>query len=203
MPNVDDKGAGEKLLPEISMVEPAWRSAPLIEDHALIGDCTTAALVNRSGSINWLCWPRFDSSACFAALLGNSDNGHWRVAPKREASAHRRYLEGTLILLTRFENAEGAVELIDFMPLESAASEVIRIVRGISGQVTMCSELALRFDYGSALPWVEALMDGSVRAICGPEMAVLYPSVRTRPRITRRSLKPGTGAIHPAIRRGA
>ena len=159
------------------MLEPARRANPLIEDHAFIGDCTTAALVNSSGSINWLCWPRFDSNACFAALLGTEDNGHWRVAPTSTVSVSRRYLEGTLILLTRFEHADGSVELIDFMPLESQASQVVRLVRGISGVMTMRSELAPRFEYGSALPWIEALPDGSVRAICGPEMAVLYPSV--------------------------
>ncbi len=159
------------------MVEPAWRSDPSIEDHAFIGDCTTGALVNQSGSINWLCWPRFDSSACFAALLGSEDHGHWRVAPTEKAAVSRRYLDGTLILLTRFETADGSVELLDFMPLESTASQVVRLVRGVSGNVRMRSELSLRFEYGSALPWVEALDDGSVRAICGPEMAVLYPSV--------------------------
>ncbi len=159
------------------MVEPAWRSEPSIEDHAFIGDCTTGALVNQSGSINWLCWPRFDSSACLAALLGSEDNGHWRVAPLEKASVSRRYLEGTLILLTRFELSDGSVEVLDFMPLESAASQVVRLVRGVSGSVTMRSELALRFEYGSAVPWVEMLSDGSVRAICGPEMVVLYPSV--------------------------
>jgi GH15 family glucan-1,4-alpha-glucosidase len=165
------------IVPEISMVGPAWRSEPSIEDHAFIGDCTTGALVNQSGSINWLCWPRFDSSACLAALLGSEDNGHWRVAPLEKASVSRRYLEGTLILLTRFELSDGSVEVLDFMPLESAASQVVRLVRGVSGSVTMRSELALRFEYGSAVPWVEMLSDGSVRAICGPEMVVLYPSV--------------------------
>ena len=159
------------------MPEPAQEASPAIEDHAFIGDCTAAALVNRSGSINWLCWPRFDSAACFAALLGSADNGHWRVAPRNPASVSRRYLDGTLILVTRFECADGVVELFDFMPLDSANSQVVRIVRGISGSVPMRSELALRFDYGAAIPWVEALGDGSVRAICGPEMAVLYPSV--------------------------
>src|SRR5690242_7389992 len=143
------------------MVAPAWRSDPSIEDHAFIGDCTTAALVNRSGSINWLCWPRFDSSACFAALLGSEDNGHWGVAPIEKASVSRRYLEGTLILLTRFETDDGSVELLDFMPLEGTASQVVRLVRGVSGSVRMRSELALRFEYVSALPWVEPLVDGS------------------------------------------
>src|ERR1700746_171930 len=151
-----------------------------IEDYAFIGDCTTAALVSRDGSIDWLCWPRFDSSACFAALLGSPDHGTWRLSPRGEASVSRRYRDGTLILTTRFDLAEGSVELIDFMPLEGDASQVVRLLRGIAGSVPMRCELALRFEYGSAVPWVETLDDHSVRAICGPEMAVLRSPVPHR-----------------------
>ena len=151
-----------------------------IEDCALIGDWTSGAFVSNHGSVDWLCWPRFDSAACFAALLGSSDHGRWRVAPKADASVSRFYREGTLILVTQFMLSEGLVELIDFMPLGSEVPQLIRIIRGLSGRVMMISNLALRFEYGSALPWVEALDDGSIRAICGPEMAVLYPSVPHR-----------------------
>lgn len=149
-----------------------------LEDYAFIGDCHTAALVGRDGSIDWLCWPRFDSSACFASLLGNSDHGHWRVAPVGPARISRRYHDGTLVLTTRFDTAEGSVELTDFMPLGVATSSVIRVLRGVSGAVAMASEMRLRFEYGSAVPWVEALEDGSIRAICGPEMVLLRSSVR-------------------------
>ena len=151
-----------------------------IEDCALIGDWTSGAFVSNHGSVDWLCWPRFDSATCFAALLGSADHGRWRVAPKADASVSRFYREGTLILVTQFMLSEGLVELIDFMPLGSEVPQLIRIIRGLSGRVMMISNLALRFEYGSALPWVEALDDGSIRAICGPEMAVLYPSVPHR-----------------------
>src|SRR3569832_925678 len=100
-----------------------------IEDYALIGDCETAALVSRDGSIDWLCWPRFDSDACFAALLGTPDNGRWRLAPTAEnIRATRKYRAGTLILETRFETDEGAVTLIDFMPLRNNTSDIVRLV---------------------------------------------------------------------------
>jgi GH15 family glucan-1,4-alpha-glucosidase len=151
-----------------------------VEDYAFIGDCITAALVARDGSLDWLCWPRFDSSACFAALLGNSDHGRWRLAPKAAARVSRRYRNGTLVLTTRFETAEGSVELTDFMPLNLPTSHVVRLVHGISGRVTMGSELVLRFEHGSAVPWVETLDDGSIRAICGPEMVMLRSPVRHR-----------------------
>jgi GH15 family glucan-1,4-alpha-glucosidase len=158
---------------------PLLRHVP-IEDYAFIGDCTTAALVSREGSIDWLCWPRFDSSACLAALLGSADHGRWKVAPKGAASVSRRYSDGTLVLVTRFDLAEGAVELVDFMPMGGVGSHVVRLARGISGSVTMVSELALRFEYGSAVPWVEALEDQTIRAICGPEMVTLRSRVPHR-----------------------
>jgi GH15 family glucan-1,4-alpha-glucosidase len=149
-----------------------------LEEYAFIGDCITAALVSRDGSIDWLCWPRFDSSACFAGLLGNDDHGHWRIAPKAPSRSVRGYRDGTLILTTRFDTAEGSVELIDFMPLGTPTSHVVRMLRGLSGCVTMVAELMLRFEYGSAVPWVETLDDGSVRAICGPEMVLLRSPVK-------------------------
>jgi GH15 family glucan-1,4-alpha-glucosidase len=118
-------------------------------DYALIGDCETAALVSRDGSIDWLCWPRFDSDACFAALLGTPDNGRWRIAPTEEKfRASRKYRPGTLILETRYETDDGVVRLIDFMPLRNDTSDIVRLVVGESGRVTMCMELVLRFGYG-------------------------------------------------------
>src|SRR5688572_1906765 len=125
-----------------------------IEDYALVGDCRTAALVGRNGSIDWLCWPRFDSPACFAALLGTPDNGYWRIAPVGNSSATRRYLPGTLILETEFQAAEGAVAILDFMPMGSVQSDLVRMVVGLRGSVTMESEGVLRFDYGASVPWV-------------------------------------------------
>lgn len=156
------------------MVQPSPQQLRSIEDYAFISDCTTAALINCDGSMDWLCWPRFDSSACFASLLGTPEHGYWRVAPKHAARSSRCYIDGTLILKTRFETAEGAVDLFDFMPLRcSGGPHVVRLLRGVRGQVTMSTELMLRFEYGSAVPWVERLEDGTVRAICGPEMVLL------------------------------
>ncbi|MDC7786565.1 glycoside hydrolase family 15 protein [Rhodoplanes sp. TEM] len=149
-----------------------------IEDYALIGDCETAALVDRTGSIDWLCWPRFDSDACFAALLGGRENGRWRIAP-RDPSVRvtRQYRDSTLILETRFETADGAVVLTDFMPLRNGSSEVVRLVTGVRGRVTMTLELVLRFGTGAIVPWVSHLEDGTLRAIAGPEMVVLQTPV--------------------------
>jgi GH15 family glucan-1,4-alpha-glucosidase len=130
-----------------------------IEDYALIGNCRTAALVSRTGSIDWLCWPRFDSAACFAALLGTPDNGRWRIAPTDPPSqTTRRYRPGTMILETEFTTATGRVALIDFMAPEDQA--VVRIVEGREGEVHMHLDLALRFEYGSAVPWVTRLRPG-------------------------------------------
>ena len=113
-----------------------------IEDYGLIGDCETAALVGRDGSIDWLCWPAFDSDACFAALLGTRKHGRWLIAPTEEITkTSRRYRGDTLILETRFETADGAVALIDFMPPRGNASDVVRLVRGVSGRVRMRMEL--------------------------------------------------------------
>jgi GH15 family glucan-1,4-alpha-glucosidase len=150
-----------------------------IEDYGLIGDCETAALVARDGSIDWLCWPRFDSGACFAALLGTSDHGRWLVAPADEgARVTRRYVGDTLILETVFATPEGEVALIDFMPPRGKASDVVRIVEGRRGRVEMRTELAIRFDYGSFVPWVTKVAKGTLRAIAGPDMMVLRTPVR-------------------------
>ena len=144
-----------------------------IEDYALIGDCETAALVSNQGSIDWLCWPTFASPACMAALLGDQENGHWCIAPAQEARSSRKYRDGTLIVETTFENGEGSVLLIDFMPIRGKYSDLVRIVRGLRGKVRMCMELVLRFDYGRAIPWVTRLEDATMRAISGPDMVVL------------------------------
>lgn len=144
-----------------------------IEDYALIGDCETAALVSNKGSVDWLCWPTFASPACLAALLGDEDNGHWCIAPANEARSSRKYRDSTLIVETTFENDEGSVVLIDFMPIRGKYSDLVRIVRGLRGKVQMCMELVLRFDYGRSVPWVTRLEDGALRAVSGPDMAVL------------------------------
>src|SRR5262249_39966727 len=140
-----------------------------IEDYALIGDCETAALVSREGSIDWLCWPRFDSDACFAALLGTSRHGRWQIAPREPARGMtRRSRPKTLILETRFEAADGAASLVDFMPLRGRNSHVVRLVRGERGRVSMRMELILRFGYGATVPWVTRIEDQTLRAIAGP-----------------------------------
>jgi GH15 family glucan-1,4-alpha-glucosidase len=152
-----------------------------IEDYALIGDCETAALVSREGSIDWLCWPRFDSDACFAALLGQAEHGRWLITPKDGlAEIRRRYLPDTLVLETTFETDTGRVAMLDFMPLRGQASDVVRIVVGQEGQVDMRMQLVLRFGYGKVTPWVTRLKDGRLRAIGGPDMVVLDTPVETR-----------------------
>ena len=145
-----------------------------IEDYALLGDCETAALVRRDGSIDWLCWPRFDSDACFASLLGTEENGRWRLAASDpDARSTRRYQPGTLILETRYETSTGSALVLDFMPPRGTCSDVVRIVRGETGTVAMRSELLVRFGYGRVVPWVSRLDDGTLRAIAGPDMVVL------------------------------
>ena len=154
-----------------------------IEDYALVGDGHTAALISRTGSVDWLCWPRFDSGACFAALLGNEDNGRWLIAPVSDEPPviTRRYRGETLILETDFETAEGAVTVIDFMPPGNGWSELVRIVVGRRGTVRMQMELVLRFDYGFSIPWVSRLAnDSGVQAIVGPDTAVLRTPVELR-----------------------
>lgn len=155
-------------------------SLPL-EDYALIGDCETAALVSRRGSIDWLCWPRFDSPACFAALLGAPEHGRWLIeAADPDARVSRAYRHNTLILETRIETTDGVTTVIDFMPPRGRNSDVLRLVHGDRGRVPMRMELVLRFDYGSAVPWVNRLGDGTWRAIAGPDMAVLRTPVALR-----------------------
>ena len=152
-----------------------------IEDYALIGDCETAALVGRNGSIDWLCWPAFDSDACFAAILGTHKNGRWLVAPAGDVTAiSRRYLGNTLILETRFETRSGTVALIDFMPPRGKASDIVRLVRGVSGTVKMRMELVIRFGFGVDIPWVRRCEDGSLLAIAGQDMTVLRTPAKTR-----------------------
>jgi len=144
-----------------------------IEDYAVIGDCETAALVSREGSIDWLCWPTFSSGACFAALLGTEDNGFWRIRPKGEIKeSRRRYAAGTMIVETTFVTEDGEVCLTDFMPPRGKHSDVVRIVRGVKGKVKMRMDCALRFDYGLTIPWVTRHKQ-EVRAVAGPNMAVL------------------------------
>jgi GH15 family glucan-1,4-alpha-glucosidase len=152
-----------------------------IEDYGLIGDCETAALVGRDGSIDWLCWPAFDSDACFAALLGTSKQGRWLIAPAQEITkASRRYWDNTLILETRLETAEGTVALIDFMPPRGHASDIVRLVRGVRGRVKLRMQLVIRFGFGTDIPWVKRTEDGALLAICGPDMTVLRTPVETR-----------------------
>jgi len=156
-----------------------------IENYALIGDCETAALVARDGSIDWLCWPRFDSGACFAALLGTPEHGRWKIAPVDSgANIKRHYHADTLVLETEFSTPDGAVTLVDFMPPRAPlvgamrpepgkASDVVRIVTGKRGQLAMSCELILRFDYGQVVPWVTRVEENALRAVGGPDMTVL------------------------------
>ena len=149
-----------------------------LEDYALIGDCETAALVSRHGSIDWLCWPRFDSGACFAALLGSPDNGRWLIRSIDPAARiTRNYRANTLILETRIETTDAVVTAIDFMPPRGRNSDIVRLVRGERGRMAMSMELVLRFDYGRSVPWVTRLPDGTFRAVAGPDMVLLHTPV--------------------------
>jgi GH15 family glucan-1,4-alpha-glucosidase len=150
-----------------------------IEDYALIGDCETAALVGRDGSVDWVCWPRFDSDACFAALLGTPEHGRWRLAPFAKARGVTRQYQGdTLILETRFETDQGSVRLIDFMPPRGGNSNLVRMVVGESGTVNMSMELAVRFGYGARVPWISRQEDGTLRIIAGADQVVLRTAVQ-------------------------
>jgi GH15 family glucan-1,4-alpha-glucosidase len=151
-----------------------------IEDYALIGDCKTAALVGRDGSIDWLCWPRFDSPACFAALLGTADHGRWIIEPIRPVlAASRRYRPGTLVLETEFQTETGSAAIIDFMP-SGDGGNLVRIVVGRSGQVEFQTEFVVRFNYGASVPWVSRFDDGTINAIAGPERLVLRTPAELR-----------------------
>lgn len=148
-----------------------------IEDYALIGDCHTAALVSKQGGIDWLCYPHFDSGACFAALLGNAENGHWTISPSEPIrTIRRRYRENTLILETEFETDSGTVVLVDCMIPRNDTPELTRLVIGKRGQVPMKMELVIRFDYGSVVPWVERTKHG-ISALAGPDMVSLRTKV--------------------------
>jgi len=152
-----------------------------IEDYALIGDCQTAALVGRDGSIDWLCFPRFDSGACFAALLGTPEHGRWLLAPAAAVKAtRRRYRPGTLVLETEYEVEGGAVTLIDCMPPRSDVPDLVRVVVGVRGRVPMRMQLVIRLDYGSIVPWVRRLGDRGIRAIAGPDTLLLRGDVAVR-----------------------
>ncbi|MGF1241363.1 glycoside hydrolase family 15 protein [Streptomyces sp. 2-6] len=155
---------------------------PRIEDYALIGDQQTAALVGRDGSVDWLCLPRFDSAACFAGLLGDEDNGHWRIAPVGVDGpcTRRAYRHDTLVLDTEWDTPQGSVRVTDLMPQRDRAPDLVRIVEGLSGRVTLRSTLRLRFDHGSVVPWVRRC-DGHRVAVAGPDSAWLRsePPVRT------------------------
>jgi GH15 family glucan-1,4-alpha-glucosidase len=159
------------VIPHPEAIAPPRR----IEDYALIGDCETAALVCNDGSIDWLCWPRFDSPACLAALLGNADNGRWLIAPRAPGcKVKRQYRAGTLILETEFETEHGAVKVIDFMPVRTDTSRLFRIVQGVRGEVEMLFELSLRFDYGVSVPWASRRADHTgMDYIVGPNRVAL------------------------------
>jgi GH15 family glucan-1,4-alpha-glucosidase len=151
-----------------------------IEDYALLGDTQTAALVGRDGSIDWLCLPRFDSAACFAALLGDEDNGRWVIAPREHVRAARwRYRGDTVVLETDFDTAEGSIRVVDFMPPRNGAAHVVRLVEGIRGRVRVHMELRPRFDYGRIRPWLRSL-DGAYAAVAGPDSVWFRSSVPVR-----------------------
>jgi GH15 family glucan-1,4-alpha-glucosidase len=151
-----------------------------IEDYALLGDTHTAALVGLDGSIDWLCLPRFDAAACFAALLGDEDNGRWQIAPDGHVhSVRRRYRGDTLVLETRFDTAEGSIRVVDFMPPGNEARRVVRLVEGIRGRVRVHMDLRLRFDYGRIRP-LSRLVDGAHTATAGPDSVWLRTPVEVR-----------------------
>ena len=162
------------------MVPPYTTMPKRIEDYAVIGDCQTAALVSTDGSIDWLCLPRFDSGACFAALLGTPEHGRWKVAPAAGVTGvRRRYRDNTLVLETEFDTADGTVAVIDFMPARDRDPNLVRIVEGRRGQVRMRGELVLRFDYGSIVPWVHRT-DCGISATAGPDTVSIISPVPLR-----------------------
>ncbi|CAL9408606.1 Trehalase [Streptomyces sp. enrichment culture] len=153
---------------------------PSIEDYAIIGDEQTAALVGTDGSVDWLCLPRFDSAACFAKLLGDEDNGYWRIAPVgADRCTRRAYRRDTLVLDTEWETGQGSVRVTDLMPQRDEAPDLVRIVEGLDGEVTLHSVLKLRFDYGSIVPWMRR-SDGHRVAVAGPDSTWL----RSEPEVT-------------------
>ncbi len=152
----------------------------LIEDYGVIGDLQTLALVSRSGSIDWLCWPHFDSPACLAALLGDPDNGRWLITPTARSKSTRRYLPQSLILETTHKIRRGEVTVTDCMPPRNSHSHIVRVVRGVRGAVRMKMELTLRFDYGRIVPWVQRKRNGQWTAICGPHEILLTTPVNLK-----------------------
>src|SRR5437763_15635191 len=153
---------------------------PRIEDYALVGDLQTAALVRRDGSIDWCCFPRFDSGACFAAILGTADDGRWLLAPSSDPlRSSRRYRHDTLILETVYDVATGSVRVLDFMPPRGVAPDIVRIVEGLSGEVAMRSELVVRYDFGRIVPWVRRI-DYTRVAIAGPDALCFRTPAETR-----------------------
>jgi GH15 family glucan-1,4-alpha-glucosidase len=161
--------------------------ASLIEDYALIGNCETAALVSRNGAIDWLCLPRFDSAACFAALLGNDDHGRFIIAPVEEAKTSRAYRDHTLILETIFETETGAVKLIDCMARGDDSCELVRRVQGLRGTVAMRLDLTVRFNYGASIPWVSRSEDGRIEFVAGPDRLMLQSPLEVENRDMRTS----------------
>ncbi len=167
-----------------------------LEEYAIVGDTHTIAIVGRNGSVDWLCFPRFDSGACFAALLGEREHGRWLLAPRGEIRrASRRYRDGTMVLETELETADGTVRLIDFMPIRDRAPDLVRIVEGVRGRVTMQLELVIRYDYGSIIPWVRR-DDGRLHAIAGPDALMFATPIATCGRglttVAEFSVEPGT-----------
>jgi GH15 family glucan-1,4-alpha-glucosidase len=172
-----------------------------IEDYAIVGDTQAAALVGRDGSIDWLCLPRFDSPACFAALLGDARNGRWRIAPAGDVKrVERRYREDTLVLETDFHTEDGAIRVVDCMPPRGEAPDVVRLVQGLEGRVEVEMELILRFDYGHVVPWVRR-HDAYLLAVAGPAAVRLDTPVRTRgqDRTTRASFAVSKGDEVPFV----
>src|SRR5947209_588222 len=182
-----------------------------IEDYALIGDCHTAALVGKDGSIDWLCLPRFDSGACFAALLGKPEHGRWKIAPAGKVTTVRRqYRDDTLVLETEFETSEGTAAVVDFMPARDRDPNLVRIVEGRSGRVRFHGELILRFDYGSIVPWVHKT-DCGISATAGPDTVNVTSPVRMHGQdfktvcdfeVGAGERVPFTLAYHPSHRQG-
>ena len=150
-----------------------------IEDYALLGDLQTAALVERGGSIDWLCFPRFDSDACFAALLGDEENGRWLLAPEHAGTSRRHYLHDTMVLETIWETDQGSARVLDFMPPRGQAPDVVRIVEGTGGRVRLRSELVIRFGYGAVVPWVRRVDDARI-AVAGPDALCFRTPAHTR-----------------------
>src|SRR5690349_10915387 len=156
--------------------------AERIEDYALLSDLQTAALVGRTGSVDWLTFPRFDSSSCFGALLGGREHGRWLIAPKDSGPATtRRYRDDTLILESEWETPEGRVRVIDFMPPRGSDPDIVRIVEGLEGSVTMRTELVVRLDYGSLIPWVQRVDVRTLKMLGGPDGLVLRTPIQLEP----------------------